>query len=301
MSSDNDAQTEKGLNNEMKEIKRKIDTYGLTKPFELTYEDRLVAFLDLLGFSNMVQERRDDDVEFVVNLIPDMLRTNQVNILRDDLQITNISDSIIVSVKAKSDEILKDLFNLCVIIGNLQHELALNGYYMRGGISVGKLVHDSERNLIVGPAYIQAYLLESKQSIVPRVVIGKEVEEFYGKNFKQMAEILNNDFTEFYYKGKLITSYSSGHPLWVGDPEIFVDYLSTFVGREKAGFKGTICRFGEHLEKALNSGVACEKYQWLALYALETVDSSDNDINDEGRSCMERIRTMLAAPPASSD
>lgn len=273
--------------------RRKKDTYGLTSPFDLAYENRLVAFLDLLGFSRMVQDRRDEDVEFVVNLIPDMLRTHQANVQRDDLQITSISDSIIVSVKAEPDEILKDLFNVCVIIGRLQHELALNGYYIRGGISVGKLVHDSKRNLIVGPAYIQAYLLECKKCIVPRVVIGEEVGDFYGKDYEQMKAIMNDEFAEFYYQGRLIKSYPSGHSLWVGPPEIFVDFISTIVGREKAGFKGTIRLFMKQLEKALVSGIEYKKYQWLAGYALETLDSSIDEIDIESRSCIERIRAML--------
>jgi len=132
---------------------RKIDSFGLVQPFDVVYEDRLVAFLDMLGFSRMVLDGKDDDVEFLLNLIPDMMRTHKGNVLRDDLQVTIVSDSIILSVKAIPDDILKDLFNLCVIGGRIQHELALNGYYMRGGISVRKMVHDSKNNLIVGSAY----------------------------------------------------------------------------------------------------------------------------------------------------
>lgn len=288
------------MNRQVVTIPRKIETYGLVEPFQLAYENRLVAFLDLLGFSRIVLDRQDHDVEFVVNLIPDMIRTHQANVLRDDLQITCISDSIILSVKAEPDDILKDLFNVCVIVGRLQHELALNGYYMRGGISVGKMVHDSKRNLIVGPAYIQSYLLEEEKCIVPRVVIGEEVVDFYGKDFKRMKEILNDEFTHFYYQGNLIKCYPPDHPLWIGDPGIFIDFLSTIVGREKAGFKGTVKLFGEHLERALGNGVAFEKYQWLAGYALETIDSSIGWNDVEGCSCFERIRAILAAAPASS-
>jgi hypothetical protein len=277
------------------DILRKKDNYGLIEPFDLGYEDRLVVFLDLLGFSKMVLDRQDDDVEFVINLIPDMMKTHQGNVLRDDLQVTTISDSIILSVKAEPDDILKDLFNVCVIVGRLQHELALNGYYMRGGISVGKMVHDSKRNLIVGPAYIKAYLLESKRCIVPRVVIGQEVVEFYGKDYDQMKEILNDEFTHFYYQGNLINSHPSGHPLCVGNPEIFVDFASTFIGREKAGFRGIARRFLEHIEKALYSGVAFEKYKWLALYAMETIDSSDDWNDNEVRACCDRIRAILGS------
>jgi hypothetical protein len=283
-------------------LPRKLLTYGLTNPFELVYEDRLVAFLDILGFSNMVIERRDEEVEFVVNLIPDMLMTHRSNILREDLQITNISDSIIVSVKAVANDTLVDLFNICVIIGLLQHELAINGYYLRGGISVGKLIHDSQRNLIVGPAYIDAYQLESKKSIVPRVVLGTEVEAFYGKNCEQMKEILNDEFTNFYYQGNLIKNYSPGHPLWIVDtPEIFVDYISSIVGREKCGFKGTIRSFGEQLETSLVKGIAYEKFKWLAGYALETIDDWDEWNDVEGRACIERIRSIIGTRPVSSD
>lgn len=272
---------------------RRIDTYGLIEPFELAYEDRLVAFLDLLGFSRMVIDRKDEDVEFVVNLIPDMLRTHKNNVLREDLQVTNISDSIIMSVRAKPDKILKDLFNICVMIGRLQHELVINGYYMRGGISVGKLIHDSNKNLIVGPAYIQAYLLESKKSIVPRVVIGEEVGEFYGMDYDQMAAVLNNGFAEYYYQGKLIKRYAKGNVLWVGEPEIFVDYVSSIVGRERHGFVGLVNAFGTQLLAALQRGVEFEKYKWLAGYALDTIDSSNVNFDEKGRACMEQIRILL--------
>jgi len=273
---------------------RRIDGYGIIEPFDLVYEDRLVAFLDLLGFSKMVLNRQDDDVEFVINLIPDMLKTHKGNVLRDDLQVTTISDSIILSVKAEPDDILKDLFNICVIVGRLQHELALNGYYMRGGISVGKMIHDSQKNLIVGPAYIQAYLLEAKKCIVPRVVIGDEVLKFYNKDFEQMKDILNDDFTQFYYQGNLINNHSSNHPLWVGKPELFVDFASLFFKREETGFKNDAKQFLENIEKALLVGIEYDKYEWLAKYALDTISLSGGIKNNDVNACCNRIQKILS-------
>jgi hypothetical protein len=81
--------------------------------------------------------------------------------------------------------------------------------------------------------------------------------------------------------------------LWVGRPETFVDFFSSIVGRERAGFHGTVRSFAEHLKKALDYGVAYEKYKWLANYAIETVDSSTDCIDVEGRSSMEKVRAML--------
>lgn len=277
----------------VKKMVRKIDSFGLVQTFDVVYDDRLVAFLDILGFSRMVLDGKDDDVEFLLNLIPDMMRTHKGSVLRDDLQVTIVSDSIILSVKATPENLIKDLFNICVIVGRIQHELALNGCYMRGGISVGKMVHDSKNNLIVGPAYINAYLLESQKSIVPRVIIGKEVVDFYGKNYDQLCELLNDETTQSYYKGNLIAKHEMESAAWAVDSEIFIDYASTFAGREKAGFRGTITTFMRQIEEALLRGVAVDKYQWLAHYALSTIESPSDWIDKEVQACCDRIQAIL--------
>jgi hypothetical protein len=50
-------------------------------------------------------------------------------------------------------------------------QIKLIGYeiLLRGGIVVGKLLH--ENNIMFGPAFNQAYDLESKSALYPRIVI----------------------------------------------------------------------------------------------------------------------------------
>jgi len=45
--------------------------------------------------------------------------------------------------------------------------------FMRGGITIGKLIHE-ENGALFGPAMNEAYLLESKCAIYPRVVISEK-------------------------------------------------------------------------------------------------------------------------------
>ncbi|MCG8563685.1 MAG: hypothetical protein MI747_01235, partial [Desulfobacterales bacterium] len=50
------------------------------------------------------------------------------------------------------------------------------GMMVRGGISVGKLIHE-EAGALFGPAMNEAYALESKSAIYPRVIISPEAFE----------------------------------------------------------------------------------------------------------------------------
>ena len=48
------------------------------------------------------------------------------------------------------------------------------GILLRGGITVGQLCHKD--NIVYGPAMVEAYELESKSAIYPRVIVS---EKFY--------------------------------------------------------------------------------------------------------------------------
>lgn len=52
-------------------------------------------------------------------------------------------------------------------------ELANKGFLTRGGVSIGKLIHNSE--YIFGPALVEAYETESKKANFPRIIVNKDV------------------------------------------------------------------------------------------------------------------------------
>lgn len=151
----------------------------------INFEERVVAFIDVLGFTAAVidAESNPDTLEKFTELT--QLLNDSVNDLDEPLENTipkelipkhiSISDSIIISAPMKSDEhAWYDGFSIVVMrCIQLTHIFLKHGYLLRGGISVGKAYH-SDKN-IYGTAYNEAYKLETK-ALDPRIVFCKTGE-----------------------------------------------------------------------------------------------------------------------------
>ena len=62
-----------------------------------------------------------------------------------------------------------------------QLRMAINGYFVRGALTSGPICLTDE--VIFGSALIECYLLESKASIVPRVVLSEPLQQFITRSF----------------------------------------------------------------------------------------------------------------------
>ena len=82
------------------------------------------------------------------------------------IKVTTFSDSIIISYPANKED---GLFLLLINIIHLQLELGALGIMIRGGIAIGGVYHDGR--MVFGPAMNEAYMLESRRAVYPRVVI----------------------------------------------------------------------------------------------------------------------------------
>lgn len=116
------------------------------------YEKRLVAFLDLQGF-------RDDIIcnypaEAIGSIFGefDYLKRMLENDA-DDLQVTIISDSIVISVTLDKPENLMYFFNACSFFA--KPRMGSLFVAIRGGIAYGDL-HQKD-NIVFGPALVDAY------------------------------------------------------------------------------------------------------------------------------------------------
>jgi hypothetical protein len=64
--------------------------------------------------------------------------------------------------------------------------MATNGFFLRGALTQGPICLTDE--IIFGSALIECYLLESKTSIVPRVVLAEPLQQLILKSYGQHAE-----------------------------------------------------------------------------------------------------------------
>lgn len=150
---------------------------------ERKYEERYCAFIDILGFTELIADIRRGSVGFEV--VRDVMhgmhapRKFQENAGFADFRATTISDAIALSTSLS-------VTGLAVLIDTVS-SLALGaleaGYFVRGGLCRGFLYHD--KDTVFGEALIAAYRLESSVARYPRIMVTKQVyDEALASNVK---------------------------------------------------------------------------------------------------------------------
>jgi len=159
------------------------------------YEDRIIAFIDILGFRAFVNDTIDkknkvnkDKLSNLINsllLIKEEFQSPQENSeLSSSFIITYFSDSIVFSVKPTA---INDLIEVFEILKRTQLRLIEKGILLRGGIVQGNVIHTSQ--MIIGPAMMSAYDLESKSALYPRITIDpKIIYELFDENGHSLSD-----------------------------------------------------------------------------------------------------------------
>jgi hypothetical protein len=150
------------------------------------YETRVVAFLDILGFSELVQTGRQHDILDVMNDIE--TRFDTLERMKNPVDLTAFSDSIFLSAAPLDDD-----FGIVRLVQYVLH--MVSGYFwrgilVRGGITIGDVYH--KHPVVFGPALIAAYEIESQQAVYPRIVVEEEVmHRFVTSNHMQTQKVSN--------------------------------------------------------------------------------------------------------------
>jgi hypothetical protein len=137
----------------------------------MEYEERVVAFIDVLGWAAAVEASVNDAhlrdrMENAVASLGALLRdyVDEQDDSSDD-QASQFSDSVIVSFRSHS---AADLTRIVQAISSYQMTMILTGFPTRGGISAGKMHHSG--SVAFGPALNRAVCLE-KLAVYPRVIV----------------------------------------------------------------------------------------------------------------------------------
>jgi len=122
----------------------------------LRYRDRWFAYLDLLGFTNLVQSRSIEDVLPVYSEALQRMRT-ACKLGRKEAGLINswFSDTFIIYSRSDSLEDFVHVESAARIFFQL---LLIKNIPVRGCISHGKLYSQARQNVFVGPALIEAHI-----------------------------------------------------------------------------------------------------------------------------------------------
>lgn len=134
--------------------------------------NHFVAFIDLLGFSSMVNhdcEKPETAQKYIDKLKSIHKRTKDLKNEIDGLQLTQFSDSIVLALPYEKDSFSE----FSRLVSNYQYELLASGIICRGGISYG--MHHYEDDFLFSSGLIHAYNIEKDISINPRIVVSKDL------------------------------------------------------------------------------------------------------------------------------
>lgn len=176
---------------------------------EYIFQDRVVVFLDVLGFKEKLKEfEKEANTNF--NKGSEYFHSEKVNdfisTFKDAISTLDeanlnyylFSDNICITVDYLSDQ--KLLPNLLLKISDLFYSFASKGYFIRGAIDVGKFV--DEKLIAVGMPLATAYELEGSKAIYPRIVLSE--------NFTKLTETYNSEtnfeYADLFSEGNLILS-----------------------------------------------------------------------------------------------
>jgi hypothetical protein len=142
------------------------------------YSDRIVVFIDILGFGGMVDESIQKDGTTnkknlsTINEAIDILHATWDPPFEGfDIkkEITLFSDSAIISFSTKTrSEVFYTLLKLLHLI----LDLLRIGVLIRGGIAIGKCIHNKDK--VFGPGVNQAVKME-KEANYPRIIVDPKI------------------------------------------------------------------------------------------------------------------------------
>ncbi|MFL1515286.1 hypothetical protein [Pseudomonas prosekii] len=176
----------------------------------VSYEKRIVCFFDILGWKNHITAAGQDPIEIgKLTYLPRILTSElaKTKSQTGNGKITSFSDCAVASMPIGETSIS----NFIAGLSNVFIGAALNGFFLRAGVTIGEIYHTDE--MVFGPALNRAYDLESKGG-GPRILLDDDIEEF---NNAKMDIIFREDklfadpFTlSFFRRNELLNKSISG-------------------------------------------------------------------------------------------
>ena len=235
------------------------------------YQRSIVTFMDILGFREIIKSRTPQQVTEVLDLFK---RFSGADDYKDSHEgafpyVLTFSDSVI-RVRQIDTELNKSrpqgllYFELMDLL-HAQGELIFKGILVRGGVTIGPVAVGEQR--VFGPAFIDAYDLESQFARYPRIVLSPTILKTLDND-----PLLRADHNCIEREHEFIYAL-----LRQGDDAVwFIDYLSAFEKEldHPEDYYEMLVRHKTLITEATNiKGLTslALKYNWLAHYHNATL------------------------------
>lgn len=245
---------------------------------KIEYEDRIVAYIDVLGFSRLVYASDNVHIEAYFSYVVDDLKGQLAGTSFDYLLI---SDSIVLS----ATNTLDNLKLLVKLLSKIQAKLLSRGILLRGAVASGNLYVNRPYSVVVGPGLIRAYELE-RSAAYPRIIMDRQfIAVYYGSTTGMIDDFvgwLASDEIERYADGAIYINY----PRYVAIHNTF--YLNNRM-------ENILALLTEHYY----SNEHYEKYDWLLSHLIYqfnlslTESDSDSAPTKQTKTKIRKLRAIL--------
>lgn len=243
---------------------------------QVRYKISLVAYLDILGFRNLIATKEAREVSGILRAVNEAveppahkmrLKTHADGITEDEyVHFSDLSLIVRPFEGGEAHRPASQLFALLLHIVQAQARLVIDeGILIRGAVTVGKAVKSSGQ--VFGPAVVRAYELERKVAKYPRIIIDERVFEALRSSPEPW---FTDEHTDMHYL-QLLTRTDT-------DQTRFVDYLRAVRDELDDPAYYSVC-LDRHDEVIRNGLQRCRwnlrirpKYRWLKRYHESTID-----------------------------
>ncbi|HDR7981150.1 hypothetical protein IRV17_29980 [Bacillus cereus] len=137
----------------------------------------VVSFIDVLGFSQLgMRAINNGEGDLFLNQIHTSLNkarhaiTNQMSLAK----VKVFTDNVVIGWPIYGDG-KGELGTTFLYLAEYQFLLTLDGFFIRGGVSVGD--HFMDEETVFGPELITAYDLESQVAVYPRIILSEKCKQ----------------------------------------------------------------------------------------------------------------------------
>ncbi|QQL49896.1 hypothetical protein [Mucilaginibacter ginkgonis] len=221
------------------------------------------GYLDILGFSQKINE---SDLKFFSKYLTvldtelkyiedkhDLL--NKEGLKKFELKI--FTDNFVFCHPQYDDSGESELGNIFEVLSHIQFTFAKADIFVRGAISMSNLYMD--KDIVLGPALIEAYNLEKDKAINPRIILSQKVIEVLNKHIH-------------YYSDHKASPQSQEYLIDI-DGNYFVNYLFILFYDYDLPSKKLLEELVKHKRPVVknlkihkNNYKLFEKYAWIASY-----------------------------------
>jgi|SRR5271157_2044754 len=240
------------------------------------YEFAVVSLIDVLGFSDLVKSSSYKKVSQTLTRFQEFSGAKETPKYDYSPEVYSFSDLIIRIRKWKpSAKTMHPIGLLILEIGDLQRTQALlidQNIFIRGAVTQGQI--STSHNLVFGPAFLDAYTLESKFATYPRIVVSERALQDLQDTDKPLNECTDRSYDKELVQqmlrqgedGSWFINYLYGIESDLETSEAYIKFLIRH--------RDAIRLRSKKLTKAKKLTKTREllKYQWLVCYHNRRVD-----------------------------